>query len=53
LLGQLGYFSQTDYGSWDNVFDRYAMSFLGGSVGGAMFGAKQAWDNRNAKIQQF
>ena len=53
LLGQLGYFSQTDYGAWDNTFDRYAMSFLGGSIGGAMFGAKQAWDNRNVKIQQF
>lgn len=53
VLGQLGYFSQTDYGAWDNAFDRYAMSFLGGSIGGAMFGVKQAWDNRNVNIQQF
>ena len=53
LLGHLGYFSQTDYGAWDNAFDRYAMSFLGGSLGGAIFGIKQAWDNRNVKLDNF
>lgn len=53
LLGHLGYFSQTDYGAWENAFDRYAMSFLGGSVGGAMYGVKEAWQNRNADTKQF
>lgn len=47
LAGKMGYFSQTDYGAWENAFDRYAMSFLGGTAGGAMFGASEAWQNRN------
>ena len=37
LAGQFGYVSQTDIGAWDNAFDRYAMSFLGGAVGGGLF----------------
>lgn len=36
--GQLGFDTTTDdVGAWDNAFDRYAMSFLGGMAGGAMF----------------
>lgn len=49
LAGKLGYFSQTDYGAWDNAFDRYAMSFLGGAVGGGMFYGVEAVQNRNNK----
>ena len=37
IAGQFGYTSQTDIGAWDNAFDRYAMSFLGGAVGGGLF----------------
>lgn len=37
LAGEFGITSQTDYGAWDNLFERYTMSFLGGAVGGAMF----------------
>jgi hypothetical protein len=37
LAGKLGYFSQSDYGAWDNAFDRYIMSFLGGAAGGGLF----------------
>lgn len=37
LAGQFGITSQTDIGAWDNAFDRYAMSFLGGTVGGGLF----------------
>jgi len=47
LAGKLGYFSQTDYGAWDNMGERYGMSFLGGSLGGALFGGIDAWNNRN------
>lgn len=53
LAGKLGYFSQTDYGAWDNMMDRYAMSFLGGAAGGAMFGGVEAWNNNNKNIQDF
>jgi hypothetical protein len=36
--GQLGVnTSIKDAGAWDNWFDRYAMSFLGGAVGGGVF----------------
>lgn len=51
LAGQFGIFSQTDYGAWENAFDRYTMSFLGGTAGGAIYGAKQAWQTRNDSNQ--
>ena len=51
LLGKLGYFSQEDYGAGENAFDRYMMSFLGGTMGGAIFGAKQLYDNRHFNSQ--
>ena len=38
LAGQFGWASQKDIGAWDNMGERYAMSFLGGSIGGAMYG---------------
>ncbi len=53
LAGKLGYFSQTDYGAWENAGERYAMSFLGGFAGGAMFGGVEAWNNRNNSTKQF
>lgn len=53
LAGKLGYFSQTDYGAWENMGERYAMSFLGGAAGGAMFGGVEAWNNRNNTTKDF
>lgn len=53
LAGRLGYFSQTDYGAWDNAFDRYAMSFLGGAAGGGLFYGVEAFQNRNRKAEEF
>lgn len=53
LAGKLGYFSQTDYGAWEDMGDRYAMSFLGGAAGGAMFGGVEAWKNRNNSTEEF
>ena len=53
LAGKLGYFSQSDYGAWENAFDRYAMSFLGGAAGGGLFYGVDAVQNRNKKTQEF
>lgn len=53
LAGKLGYFSQTDYGAWENMGERYTMSFLGGAAGGAMFGGVEAWNNRNNTTKDF
>lgn len=53
LAGKLGYFSQTDYGAWEDMEDRYIMSFLGGAAGGAMFGGVEAWNNRNNPTKEF
>lgn len=53
LAGQFGYFSQTDYGAWENAFDRYAMSFLGGAAGGGLFYGIDAVQNRNNKTNEF
>lgn len=54
--GQLGVnTSIEDAGAWENWFDRYAMSFLGGAMGGAVFygvgqveSAKQKSKNPNS-----
>ena len=53
LAGRLGYFSQTDYGAWENMGGRYLMSFFGGAAGGAMFGGVEAWNNRNNSTKEF
>ena len=53
LAGKFGYASQTDYGAWEDAANRYAMSFLGGAAGGAMFGGVEAWNNRNKNFQEF
>ena len=45
LAGQFGYATQTDIGAWDNAFERYAMSFLGGTIGGGIFGGIEAIKN--------
>lgn len=52
LAGKLGYFSQTDYGAWENAFDRYAMSFLGGAAGGAMFYGVDLVQNGNQQSKE-
>lgn len=49
LAGKFGIASQTDYGAWENAFDRYTMSFLGGTAGGAMYAGVEAFQNRNNK----
>lgn len=53
LAGRLGYFSQTDYGAWEDMGERYLMSFFGGAAGGAMFGGVEAWNNRNNSTKDF
>ena len=53
LAGRLGYFSQTDYGAWENMGSRYLMSFFGGAAGGAIFGGVEAWNNRNNSTKEF
>ena len=53
IAGQFGYFSQTDYGSWDNAFERYSMSFLGGMLGGTIYGAQSSIENRGRKAYEF
>nr|DAU84779.1 MAG TPA: REGULATOR OF NONSENSE TRANSCRIPTS 1 MEDIATED DECAY, ZINC-FINGER, ATP-BINDING [Caudoviricetes sp.] len=45
LAGEFGFDTSTkDVGSWDNAFERYAMNFLGGAVGGGVFYGKEVWD---------
>ncbi len=45
LAGEFGFdTSTTDVGAWDNMFERYAMNFLGGAVGGGVFYGKEVWD---------
>ncbi len=53
LAGKLGYFSQSDYGAWENALDRYMMSFLGGAAGGGLFYGVDAIQNRNKSTQEF
>lgn len=53
VAGKLGYFSQTDYGAWENAFDRYTMSLLGGAAGGGLFYVKDAVTNRNKPTKEF
>lgn len=53
LAGKLGYFSQSDYGAWENALDRYMMSFLGGAAGGGLSYGVDAIQNRNKSTQEF
>lgn len=53
LAGKLGYFSQSDYGAWENALDRYMMSFLGGAAGGGLFYGVDVIQNRNKQTQEF
>lgn len=52
LAGRMGYFSQTDYGAWENLLDRYGMSFLGGAAGGGMFYGVELVQNRNQQSRE-
>ena len=52
LAGKMGYFSQSDYGAWDNAFDRYMMSFLGGAAGGGLFYGVELVQNRNQQSKE-
>lgn len=38
IAGEFGLASQTNYGAFENPLERYAMSFVGGAIGGGMFG---------------
>lgn len=52
LAGALGAnTSVKDIGAWDNAFDRYTMSFLGGAVGGGVFYAKESLQNIKSNKQ--
>ena len=43
LAGQFGFDTTLkDVGAWDNVLERYTMSFLGGAIGGGIFYGKEA-----------
>ena len=47
LAGTVGFKTTTDdVGSWDNALDRYAMSFLGGTMGGGLFYGVEKFNNR-------
>lgn len=52
IAGHFGIFSQTDYGAFDNMLERYGMSLLGGSLGGGLFYAKTAIQNKGKLPQQ-
>lgn len=53
LAGYLGAnTSSKDIGAWDNAFDRYTMSFLGGAVGGGVFYAKEAFQNPSMRANK-
>lgn len=53
LAGYLGANTSTkDIGAWNNAFDRYTMSFLGGAVGGGVFYAKEAFQNPNMRANK-
>lgn len=50
LAGYLGFKTSTkDVGAWDNAFERYSMSFLGGALGGGIFYAKEAFNGEQYK----
>ena len=40
IAGQYGISGTTDLGAWNNMKDRYLMSFLGGAIGGGIFSLK-------------
>lgn len=52
LAGEFGLASQSNYGAWDNALQRYAMSFLGGAVGGGMFYGIDAKNSVNKPAEQ-
>lgn len=54
LAGDFGLMSQSDLGAWDNMLLRYGMSFVGGFVGGGIFGAMDVINNpSNYQKQEF
>mgnify|MGYP003405924077 FL=1 len=44
--------SVKDIGAWDNVLERYTMSFAGGALGGGIFYAKEAMQNPNMRANK-
>lgn len=52
LAGKLGYASQTEYGAWDNAFERYTMSLFGGMLGGGLFYGVDAYQRRNDPVSR-
>lgn len=54
VAGEFGLMSQTDLGAFDNMLLRYGMSFVGGFVGGGIFGAMDVINNPSSyKKQEF
>lgn len=50
LAGSLGVDTSTsNVGAWDNALERYSMSFLGGTLGGGIFYAKEAFNGASYK----
>ena len=53
LAGKLGAdTSVKDVGAWDNAFQRYAMNFLGGAIGGGIFYGKEVWDKGTFRVDK-
>lgn len=53
LAGKLGAdTSVKDVGAWDNAFERYAMNFLGGAIGGGVFYGKEIWDKGTFRVNK-
>lgn len=54
VAGEFGLMSQADLGAFDNMLLRYGMSFVGGFVGGGIFGAMDVINNPSSyKKQEF
>lgn len=53
IAGKLGAdTSVRDVGAWDNAFERYAMNFLGGAIGGGVFYGKEVWDKGTFRVNK-
>lgn len=50
LAGDFGFDTTIkDVGAWDNAFERYTMSLIGGAIGGGIFYGKEVLDGKSFK----
>jgi hypothetical protein len=52
MAADLGWYSTSDLGSWDNMLPRYAMNFLGGFIGGGIFYGVDVYNNPKTLTQE-